>query len=100
MRTFQNQIIMRPYTKIYLETMSYDESDFIPCELCHSKAVDIHHIECRGMGGSKGNNVIENLMALCRSCHVKFGDKKKYINIIKDIHLERIRERNPNITTS
>ena len=49
--------------------MGYDETDWIPCEVCGAKAVDIHHIEARGMGGSKTKDVIENLMALCRSCH-------------------------------
>jgi len=70
--------------------MGYDESDFIPCEVCKSKAVDIHHINARGMGGTGTKDTIENLMALCRTCHVKFGDKKKFIEILQDIHNEMI----------
>ena len=65
---------MKAHTKIYLQKMGYDESDFIPCEICSHKAVDIHHIEARGMGGTGKKDDIENLMALCRSCHVQYGD--------------------------
>jgi len=43
------------------------ENDFIPCEICGSKAVDIHHIN----GRHKDCNNIINLMALCRDCHTK-----------------------------
>jgi hypothetical protein len=70
--------------------MGYDESDFIPCEICKAKAVDIHHINARGMGGTGTKDTIENLMALCRTCHVKYGDKKKFIDILQDIHNEQI----------
>jgi len=70
--------------------MGYDESDFIPCEICKSKAVDIHHINARGMGGTGTKDTIENLMALCRTCHVRYGDKKKFIEILQSIHNEMI----------
>jgi hypothetical protein len=70
--------------------MGYDESDFIPCEICKAKAVDIHHINARGMGGTGTKDVIENLMALCRTCHVRYGDKKKFIDILQSIHNEMI----------
>jgi hypothetical protein len=81
---------MRPYTRLYMTKMGYDESDFIPCEICKAKAVDIHHINARGMGGTGTKDTIENLMALCRTCHVKYGDKKKFIDILQDIHNEQI----------
>jgi len=64
----------------------YDESDFIPCEVCGLKAVDIHHIEARSMGGSKTKDTIDNLQALCRECHTMMGDKKKYKDELKAIH--------------
>jgi hypothetical protein len=44
---------MKKHTKIYLNYFGYDTTDFIPCEVCGSQAVDIHHIECRGMGGAR-----------------------------------------------
>lgn len=63
-------------------------SDFIPCEICGKRAVDIHHIDARGMGGSKNKDVIENLMALCRRHHDMYGDKRQYKQYLKDIHNE------------
>jgi 5-methylcytosine-specific restriction endonuclease McrA len=72
-----------------MKYFGFDTSDFIPCEVCGHKAVDIHHIDCRGMGGSEKDN-IENLMALCRICHIMYGDKKNYTDFLKDIHLLKI----------
>lgn len=43
---------MKTHTKVYMKFFGYDVSDFIPCELCGAKAVDIHHVEARGMGSS------------------------------------------------
>lgn len=64
----------------------YGIEDFIPCELCSNRAVDIHHIHCRGMGGTKEEDKIDNLMALCRQCHIEYGDKKHWIEYLKEIH--------------
>jgi 5-methylcytosine-specific restriction endonuclease McrA len=66
--------------------MGYDATSFVPCEVCGTQAVDIHHIEARGMGGNKNADVIENLMGLCRKCHIEYGDKKQYKEFLKDIH--------------
>ena len=77
---------MKNHTKLYLDFFGYDTTDFIPCEICKLKATDIHHIECRGMGGTKKPEDINNLMALCRDCHVKFGDKKQYKEYLKETH--------------
>lgn len=62
----------------------YGIEDFIPCEICGKRAVDINHIDARGMGGNPNGDkdVIENLMAVCRGCHVAYGDikeKKEYL---------------------
>ena len=81
---------MKKHTKIYLEAMGYDTTDWIPCEVCQRQAVDIHHIEARGMGGSKNADTIENLMALCRSCHETLGDKTKFKESLREIHLQRL----------
>lgn len=77
---------MKPHTKLYLTYFNYTEADFIPCEVCAKKATDIHHIRCRGMGGTKKAENIENLAALCRSCHIEYGDKKQYYDFLKFIH--------------
>ena len=75
---------MKKHTEIYLKHFNYHS--FIPCEICGKTANDIHHIECRGMGGSKNKNDITNLMALCRQCHIDYGDKKQYKELLKEIH--------------
>ncbi len=81
---------MKKHTKLYLSYFNYDQSDFIPCEVCGDKAVDIHHIECRGMGGSKEADKIENLQALCRKCHIKYGDKKDFKEFLQEIHNSKL----------
>jgi hypothetical protein len=77
---------MKKYTKIYMDYFGYDVSDFIPCECCGAKAVDINHIVARGMGGSKKRDVIENLMAICRPHHEMYGDKKQYRDYLQITH--------------
>ena len=84
---------MKNHTKIYLNYFGYDLSSWIPCEMCGQKAVDIHHIEARAMGGSKTKDNIENLMALCRKCHIDKGDKKQYKDLLKTVHLVKMNER-------
>jgi hypothetical protein len=81
---------MKKHTQIYLKAMGYDTTDFVPCEVCQAQAVDIHHIESRGMGGSKEADTIENLMALCRQCHTNLGDKKQYKELLVATHALRM----------
>lgn len=68
----------------------YDQSSFIPCEICGSRAVDIHHIDCKGMGGSKKKDVIENLMALCREDHEYYGDKVQWKSYLREVHSKKM----------
>ena len=77
---------MKKHTKIYMDYFGYVADDVILCEICCNRAVDLHHIDCRGMGGSKNKDNINNIMALCREDHLKYGDKKQYIDFLKDIH--------------
>lgn len=77
---------MKKHTRIYLISFNYNTSDFIPCEVCRRQAVDIHHIHARGMGGSKLRDYIENLQALCRECHNKYGDKNQFLLFLKKAH--------------
>ena len=77
---------MKKHTKIYLDGMGYDQTDWIPCEVCEQTAVDIHHIESRGMGGDKSADRVENLMALCRHCHTIYGDYPYLVHSLNEIH--------------
>ena len=77
---------MKKHTQIYLSHFGYDINSWIACEVCGGRAVDIHHIEARGQGGSKTKDTIENLMAVCRPCHITMGDKKQYKEYLKDKH--------------
>ena len=77
---------MKAYLKIYLNDRGFSKEDFIPCEVCGAKAQDIHHIQPRGMGGSKTRDTADNLIAMCRACHheADFGTKlpKDYLRQI------------------
>ena len=85
---------MKNHTKIYLKYFGYDMNSFIPCEMCGMKAQDIHHVEARGLGGnpSGDKDTIENLMALCRQCHIDFGDKKQHKEMLKVVHKVKMNE--------
>lgn len=77
---------MNKHTKIYYSYFKYDETDFVGCELCGGVAVDIHHLIAKGMGGSKTKDYIENLIAVCRACHVKCHSSIEFNTIAKETH--------------
>lgn len=76
------------YKRVYMEFFGYHCDDLIPCEIsgCQNKANDIHHVDCRGMGGSDDKDFIENLMGLCRKHHIEYGDKKQYREMLITQH--------------
>lgn len=82
---------MKKHTKIYMKGNGFDVEDWIPCENCNNTAVDIHHILPRGIGGDpKGQrNKLENLIALCRSCHIKAETNKEFNNTLKIQNLKK-----------
>jgi len=73
---------MKKHVKIYLEYYDYCETDIILCEVCKSKAIDIHHIKYKSRGGK---DEIKNLIALCRDCH-----NKAHNEIFKEDYLYKI----------
>jgi len=42
---------MKKYIKTYINSINKEPED-LGCEVCRKKAVDIHHITARRMGGS------------------------------------------------
>ena len=81
---------MKKHVLIYMKFFCYTESDFIPSEISGERAADIHHIDCRGMGGCKDKDNIMNLMALTRREHEKYGDKKQFTDWLKEIHKKKV----------
>ena len=77
---------VKPHTKIYFKYFNIALDEVVSCEVCGKRAVDIHHIEARGMGGTSKKDDISNLMAVCRECHIEYGDKKEHLNYLKEIH--------------
>ena len=82
---------MKKHTKIYFQAMGISPVEFVGCEVCGRRAVSIHHIRPRGMGGSKTRDVIENLMALCHECHYEadFGVELSE-DFLTAVHLKKI----------
>ena len=80
---------MKKHKQVYFDYYDIDPGDFVACENCGSQAVDIHHLKFRSQGGQ---DVIENLMALCRECHfeVHNGTKIKTEDLIKK-HLKNLK---------
>jgi len=89
---------MKKHTKLYLDYFGYVKDDFMACELCGGRMVDIHHIDCRGMGSSMNKDEIKNLMGLCRSCHIEYGDKKQHIEFLNMKHLNFINDNGQSIS--
>ena len=78
---------MKKHTKIYMTHFNYTIADFIGCENCGAKSVDIHHIDNKGMGGSNEKDYIENLIALCQMCHTNAHQHTEFNQELKKIHL-------------
>ena len=94
---------MKAHTKLYFNyfNIAYDPAtgwhDYIACEYCGKEAVDIHHIDGRG----KEKDIIENLIALCRDCHIKAHEVKRLdIRLPKEVltmlHLANLKTVNKN----
>ena len=81
---------MKKHNKLYLDFFDYGEQDFVMCEMCEQdRAVDIHHLERRGMG-STDKDFIENLMGLCRFCHIKAEEDSSFNMFARIKHLENV----------
>jgi len=74
---------MQKHTRIYLDYFSFGEQDFVPCENCGRRCIDVHHLDGRG----PGMDVIENLMGLCREDHDEAGKNPTFNKKLKEKHL-------------
>jgi 5-methylcytosine-specific restriction endonuclease McrA len=72
-----------------MQFFDYGEQDFIPCEMCGSKATDIHHIE-RRTRNKVTNDFVENLVGLCRDCHIKAESDSMFNMFCRIQHLENV----------
>lgn len=82
---------MQRHTRIYMIFFDYGEQDFIPDEMDGTKAVDIHHLDKRGMGGSDEKDHIENLAALNRKNHTLAERDSEYNEMVKERHLKKVK---------
>ena len=83
---------MKKHTKIYMQFFDYGEQDFVMCEMCQQdRAVDIHHLERQSKFGSKKEkDYIENLMGMCRECHLKAESDSAFNMFCRIKHLENV----------
>ena len=81
---------MKSHTKIYCLFFGYKITSDCICEVCGSPAVDVNHIDARGMGGNPNGekDQIENLMGLCREHHLEYGDVPECKPLLRLIHLK------------
>lgn len=82
---------MQPHTRIYFDYFDLAEDDCVLCEVCQNRAVDIHHIDNKGMGGSKTKDYIGNLIAVCRTCHDKAHDEIFTKAFLTAVHLRKMK---------
>ena len=75
---------MKAHVKTYMNYFNYGIDDVIICECCQSaRANDCHHIIYRSQGG--GDN-IENVIAVCRKCHILAHAEKISKSELQSIH--------------
>lgn len=88
---------MKKHTKIYMNFFNFKITEDCICEIpgCGLPAVDINHIQSRGMGGNpKGDkDHIENLIAVCRNHHNMYGDVPELKEWLIKVHLDFMKEK-------
>ena len=75
-----------------MQFFDYGEQDFVMCEMCQQdRAVDIHHLTKQSkFGNKKEKDYIENLMGLCRDCHMKAESDSSFNMFCRIKHLENV----------
>lgn len=85
---------MQKHHKVYTEHFP-SHTGYYDCEVCGKKAEDIHHIKRRSEFGKKMKHLqdqIENLIALCRSCHNKAHANELTKEELTDVHKKRLKK--------
>lgn len=77
---------MQDYTRTYLDAFGLDETDFVPCEICAKKATEITEI----IKDKKVLYAIENLLAVCSNCEIKYNNETDFIPLLLKIHKKRL----------
>jgi len=72
---------MKKYKKTFKDYYNISEDENFLCENCGAVAVDIHHIVFKSHCGTDN---INNLIALCRNCHIKAHNNKQFNNELKE----------------
>lgn len=88
---------MKSYTRIYLNFFDLGMDDQVNCEVCGkggnlNSGFDLHHIRARSTH-KELENELTNLILLCRQCHSRYGDKKKWYGFLYDIHKAKITDK-------
>lgn len=90
---------MKQYIKNYTEFFGIGEQDVILCTNCTAVANDLHHVFIKGMGGRKTYehngktldiNGVENIISLCRDCHIKAHSGillREYLYKLQEYHI-------------
>ena len=89
---------MKKHVRVYLKFWGYADSSFsqeqVLCDGCEAKfANDVHHLSRRGSGGSKKKDTPQNLVALCRNCHILCDGFKEYNEKVKDKLEKKIKKK-------
>lgn len=68
-----------------MKYFGFDVSSFIPCEVCGGQCTEIHHLTPRSLRKDLVNK-IDNLMALCRTCHERAHNDRQFNDDLRLIH--------------
>ena len=84
---------MKNHTKIFIKYFNIGQDEMILCEYCKTNYTNqVHHIDRRGMGGSKKKDVIQNLMGLCLDpCHELAEAEKLDEEMLWEIHKQNLK---------
>ena len=75
-----------------MQFFGYDIASDAICEICETPCGPPHHINARGMGGSKQRDNIENLIGLCHRCHIDAEAHENSKEYLRQVHYKFMRE--------